>query len=76
MSDPAYLKALKGEMPIQKMGMFQNYYKTYIATSRFTPVVHVISGIMLIGYAMEFGFHLKHERHSAQQKRLEHGGHH
>eukprot|EP00966_Prymnesium_polylepis_P263987 6098779-Prymnesium_polylepis.2 len=37
MSDPAYLKALKGQMPIQKMGWFMNYKKAFIDTSKFTP---------------------------------------
>jgi len=76
MSDPAYLKALKGEMPIQQMGWFKSYKKAFIDTSRFTPIVHIITGVMILGYTIEFASHLRHERHAAQAKRLAAGGHH
>lgn len=59
MSDPPYLQALKGEMPIMKMGWFQNYKATFIDTGRFRPVVHIIVGIMTIGYTLEFFTHLR-----------------
>jgi len=63
-------------MPIQKMGWFMNYKKAFIDTSKFTPVVHIISTVMILGYMIEFTSHLRHERHSAQAKRLASGGHH
>ena len=50
--DPAYLKALKGEMPIMKMGWFQSYKKAFIDTGRFTPIVHIITGVMIGGYLL------------------------
>ena len=59
--DPAYLKALKGEMPIMKMGWFQSYKKAFIDTGRFTPIVHVITGVMIGGYLLEFATHLRRE---------------
>ena len=61
MSDPPYLKALKGEMPIMQMGWFKSYKAAFIDTSRFRPVVHVIVGIMTIGYTIEFFSHLRRE---------------
>ena len=59
--DPAYLKALKGEMPIMKMGWFQSYKKAFIDTGRFTPIVHIITGVMIGGYLLEFATHLRRE---------------
>jgi len=59
MSDPPYLQALKGEMPIMKMGWFQNYKAAWIDTGRFRPIVHIIVGIMTIGYTLEFATHLR-----------------
>ena len=56
---PAYLKGLKGEMPIQQMGWFKNYKAAFIDTGRFRPVVHIITGIMVLGYTMDFAFHLR-----------------
>ena len=77
--DPPYLQALKGEMPIMKMGWFKSYKANFIDANRFRPVVHVIAGIMTLGYFMDFAFHLRHERHSAIRKRMAAGdshGHH
>ena len=59
MSDPPYLQALKGEMPIMKMGWFQSYKAAFIDTGRFRPIVHIIVGIMTIGYTLEFATHLR-----------------
>ena len=77
--DPPYLKALKGEMPVMQMGWFRNYKNQFISTGSFRPVVHVIAGVMTLGYFMDFAFHLRHERHSAIRKRMAAGdshGHH
>lgn len=59
MADPAYLKGLKGEMPIQKTAWFKWYSESFMKTGKFRPVVHVISGVMIIGYTMDFFKHLR-----------------
>ena len=61
MPDPPYLQALKGEMPIMKMGWFKSYKASFIDANRFRPVVHIITGIMLLGYTLEYFHHLKGE---------------
>jgi len=59
--DPPYLQALKGEMPIMKMGWFKSYKASFIDAHRFRPVVHVITGIMCLGYTLEYFHHLRRE---------------
>ena len=51
---PPYLALLKGESLFSKMEWFKNYQKTYIFTGRFRPVIHVMSFICVLGYAMEY----------------------
>ena len=77
--DPPYLRALKGEMSFMKSNFFKNYQSNFIKTSSFKPIIHVMVMVTSIGYVMDYAFHLRHERHSAQRKRLQaggHGGHH
>ena len=64
--DPPYLQALKGEMPIMKMGWFKSYKANFIDAHRFRPVVHVITGIMCLGYTLEYFHHLRRERSPAR----------
>ena len=72
--DPPYLRLLKGEWPpFVKYKFFDNYRKKYILTGSFAPVVHGMTVILCVGYAMDYYFHLRHERHSAQRKRLRRG---
>ena len=72
MTVPPYLALLKGEWGPSTMGWYKTYQKTWIDTSKFRPVMHVIGMVMCIGYLMEYP-HLKHERHSAKRKHaLEH----
>ena len=59
--DPPYLQALKGEMPIMKMGWFKSYKANFIDANRFRPVVHIITGIMCLGYTLEYFHHLRRE---------------
>ena len=59
--DPPYLQALKGEMPIMKMGWFKSYKANFIDAHRFRPVVHIITGIMCLGYTLEYFHHLRRE---------------
>ena len=59
--DPPYLQALKGEMPIMKMGWFKSYKANFIDAHRFRPVVHIITGIMCLGYTIEYFHHLRRE---------------
>ena len=59
--DPPYLQALKGEMLIMKMGWFKSYKANFIDAHRFRPVVHVITGIMCLGYTLEYFHHLRRE---------------
>lgn len=59
--DPPYMQALKGEMPIMKMGWFKSYKASFIDAHRFRPVVHVITGIMCLGYTLEYFHHLRRE---------------
>eukprot|EP00320_Phaeocystis_rex_P007890 CAMPEP_0119068684 /NCGR_PEP_ID=MMETSP1178-20130426/11143_1 /TAXON_ID=33656 /ORGANISM="unid sp, Strain CCMP2000" /LENGTH=74 /DNA_ID=CAMNT_0007050397 /DNA_START=44 /DNA_END=268 /DNA_ORIENTATION=+ len=66
--DPPYLQALKGEMPIMKMGWFKSYKAAFIDASRFRPVVHIITGVMCFGYTLEYFHHLRHTRHKALRK--------
>ena len=55
------MQALKGEMPIMKMGWFKSYKASFIDAHRFRPVVHVITGIMCLGYTLEYFHHLRRE---------------
>ena len=64
--DPPYLQALKGEMPIMKMGWFKSYKAAFIDAHKFRPVVHVITGIMCLGYTLEYFHHLRRERSPAR----------
>ena len=59
MSDPPYLKALKGEMPFQKNGLVRWYKKAFIDTGSMKPIFHVVFGVMAIGYVMDFARHLR-----------------
>jgi len=52
------------------MTFFDWYHKTYIKTGRFTPVVHVMVGVGLIGYAIEYP-HIKHELEEQSKKAKE-----
>ena len=58
MSDPPYLSALKGEYGVTKMGWFKNYQQTFINTSRFRPLMHVMGFVLCLGYMLEYP-HLK-----------------
>ena len=48
-------------MPIMKMGWFKSYKASFIDAHRFRPVVHVITGIMCLGYTLEYFHHLRRE---------------
>ena len=67
MADPPYLSVLKGESWVSKMGWFKNYQATYINTSKFRPIMHVIGFVLCVGYLMEYP-HLRHEQHSKKRK--------
>jgi len=45
MSDPPYLQALKGEMPIQRFGFTRWYKKAFLDTGSIRPVFHIIFGV-------------------------------
>lgn len=40
--------------------MYEWYHAKYFKTGRFAPVVHLMIGVGLIGYAIEYP-HIKHE---------------
>lgn len=46
-----------------KMGWFKAYKASFIDAHRFRPVVHVITGIMCLGYTLEYFHHLSSFRH-------------
>ena len=59
MSDPPYLKALKGEMPFQRNGLVRWYKKAFIDTGSMKPIFHVVFAVMSIGYIFDFARHLR-----------------
>ncbi|CAN8077268.1 unnamed protein product [Agarophyton chilense] len=54
---------LRQKIPVNKgqfMKLYEWYHRTYFRTNSFAPVVHVMLGIGIIGYAIEYP-HIKHE---------------
>lgn len=61
---------LRERIPVNRnsfMRFYDWYHRTYFKTGKFTPVVHVMLGIGIIGYAIEYP-HIKHElEHEAKK---------
>lgn len=54
---------LRQRLPVNRsqfMRLYEWYQRTYFKTGSFAPVVHVMLGIGIIGYAIEYP-HIKHE---------------
>lgn len=61
---------LRERIPVNRssfMKAFEWYQKTYITPGRFTPVIHAMVGIGIIGYAIEYP-HIKHEIEEERKK--------
>lgn len=64
---------LQQRIPLNRssfMRFYEWYHKTYIKPGRFTPVVHVMVGIGVLGYAIEYP-HIKHELEEEKKKATE-----
>lgn len=54
---------LRQRIPVNRssfMRFFEWYHKSYIKPGKFAPVVHVMVGVAVTGYAIEYP-HIKHE---------------
>merc|ERR1712060_169922 len=66
---PPYLKALKGELPMQQWGFAQNY-KKFFDTGSVRPLFHICIFVGVVGYTLDYWRHLRFERHSVKAKQL------
>lgn len=64
-SEP-FFQTLKGEGTLGKMGWFQNYHKTHFVGGTGRPLVHVCLLLGVVGYTMEYVFHLQYQRHGVR----------
>lgn len=55
--DGAYMKLLKGDTWFLRNTYVQRYKKLYFDTGSFRPVLHIIIGVGLIGYGLEYWQH-------------------
>ncbi|CAG8954798.1 hypothetical protein HYFRA_00004723 [Hymenoscyphus fraxineus] len=62
-----YEKLPRGSAPeIKPKGLFARYQHAYFGkNSSATPIIHVIAGLLAIGYAQNYYFHLRHHKNNA-----------
>ncbi|KAH9832363.1 ATP synthase subunit f, mitochondrial [Teratosphaeria destructans] len=61
-----YEKLPRGQAPpLQPRGLLQRYQQRYMAKGSGVPLLHLLGGLMLIGYAQNYYFHLRHHKNHA-----------
>ncbi|EEH06744.1 mitochondrial F1F0 ATP synthase subunit F Atp17 [Histoplasma capsulatum var. duboisii H88] len=62
-----YEKLPRGPAPeIKPTGLIGRYQARYFGKNPSAmPILHVIGGLMLMGYSMEYYFHLRHHKNNA-----------
>lgn len=61
-----FFQTLKGQGQLGQMGWFQNYHAKYFVPGRLGPLTHLCLFLGVVGYAMDYTFHLQYERHGVR----------